>query len=255
MNALWLVGCSIHAVQQWPVCVVVCAAVLADRRNAVNGQLTSGMNSNIWATSHQTEALARVDIRVTRDFKQIATASSTTATGSIFFKNWDSAQARGLCPAVLSNPATWEARFSRSRWYVNFFLLLFSSFSCSLSNSTVGFYFEPLEVDTYCDSRSDEVNLCLFLQWKALSVQLTWRNERMKTAKGSGKCSFAAFLPPELDFLIPHSLQRLEEVFNVLFGCQNDYSVGEVSGSVQWKETFAFIAGRFAQFTYISTEL
>ena len=77
----------------------------------------------------------------------------------------------------------------------------------------------------------------------------------MKTAKGSGKCSFAAFLPPELDFLIPHSLQRLEEVFNVLFGCQNDYSVGEVSGSVQWKETFAFIAGRFAQFTYISTEL
>ena len=26
------------------------------------------------------------------------------------------------------------------------------------------------------------------------------------------------------------------------------------SGSVQWKETLAFIAGRFAQFTYISTE-
>ena len=28
---------------------------------------------------------------IIRDFKQIATASSTTATGSIFFKNWDSA--------------------------------------------------------------------------------------------------------------------------------------------------------------------
>ena len=49
----------------------------------------------------------------------------------------------------------------------------------------------------------------------------------MKTAKGSGKSSFAAFLPPELDFLIPDSLQssaRAEYmkavfiVFSVLFG-------------------------------------
>ena len=57
-------------------------------------------------------------LRLTREFKQISTATSTTAAGSKKAPKWRSAHAWKWPFAVAPNPTTWIAVFWRSRYYV-----------------------------------------------------------------------------------------------------------------------------------------